>query len=124
MPTFFKELAGSPTEQYDSDGFHATRTFLVAWEDRDDFAAEVMGPNPEQGAGTAIHYPGKPTVLAVGLRFEPFDPDAPVGRLALGRRHGGHAVRLDPHYDAPGPTGRSPPQRLLAGSEEAPGAPW
>jgi len=80
MLTLFKELAGSPTEQYDCEGFRATRTFLIAWEDRDTFAIEVMGPSPEQGGTAPIHYPGKPTVLAVRLHFEPFDPfdpDAP-----------------------------------------------
>ena len=77
MLTLFKELAGSPIEQYDSEGFRATRTFLIAWEDRDTFATEVMGASPEQGGGTPIHYPGKPTARAVRLRFEPLDPDAP-----------------------------------------------
>ncbi len=77
MPTLFKELAGSPSEQYDSDGFLATRTFLIAWEDRDAFAAEVMGTASEYGGGISVQYPGKPAVYAVRLRFEPFDPDAP-----------------------------------------------
>lgn len=69
MCVLFKELAGSPSEEYNSGGFMATRTFLIAWEDRDAFAAEVMD--------TANHYPGKPTVSAVRLRFEPFDPNDP-----------------------------------------------
>lgn len=77
MPTLFKELAGSPREQYNSEGFRATRTFLIAWEDRDAFAAEVMGTATEYGGGGSVHYPGKPAVYAVRLRFEPFDPDEP-----------------------------------------------
>ena len=77
MLTLFKELAGSPSEQYDSEGFRATRTFLIAWEDRDTFAAEVMGTAAENQSGGPIHYPGKPSVHAVQLRFEPFDTDAP-----------------------------------------------
>lgn len=77
MSTLFQELAGSPTEQYTSDGFTATRTFLIAWEDRDAFAAEVMGTASQYGGGTPVQYPGKTSVVAVRLRFEPFDPDAP-----------------------------------------------
>lgn len=73
MPTLFKELAGSPCEEYTSEGFSATRTFLIAWEDRDAFASEVMG----LGGAPPVHYPGKPAVLAVRLRLEPFDPEAP-----------------------------------------------
>lgn len=77
MPTLFKELAGSPCEQYNTGGFLATRTFLVAWEDRNAFAAEVMGTAIEFGGVGSVHYPGRPEVHAVRLRFEPFDPDAP-----------------------------------------------
>ncbi len=88
MSTLFKELAGSPREQYTSEGFLAIRTFLIAWEDRDAFAVEVLGTVSEYGSGTSVHYPGKPSVLAVRLRFEPFDPDAPdvqpLGDLTVG----------------------------------------
>ncbi len=96
MPTLFKELAGSPSEQYNSEGFHATRTFLIAWEDRDDFAAEVMGTAAGYGGGGPIHYPGKPAVCAVRLRFEPFDPDAPdvqtLGDLMVGLNSYGRSL--------------------------------
>ncbi|NLS92070.1 MAG: hypothetical protein GXX96_07805 [Planctomycetaceae bacterium] len=77
MSILFKELAGSPSEEYNSGGFLATRSFLIAWEDRDAFAAEVMGTASQYGGGVSVHYPGKPAVYAVRLRFEPFDPDAP-----------------------------------------------
>jgi hypothetical protein len=77
MPILFKELAGSPSEQYNFEGFRATREFLIAWEDRDAFAAEIMGTATEYGGGGSVHYPGKPSVYAVRLRFEPFDPEAP-----------------------------------------------
>ena len=76
MPTLFKELAGSPSEQYTLEGFRATRQFLIAWEDRDAFAAEVLGTATEYGGGGSVHYPGKPSVYAVKLRFVPFDPEA------------------------------------------------
>jgi hypothetical protein len=88
MTTLFKELAGSPAEQHTSDGFLATRKFLIAWEDRDAFAVEVMGAASVNGGSTSVHYPGKPSVFAVRLSFEPFDPGAPdvqtLGDLTVG----------------------------------------
>ncbi len=77
MTVHFKELAGSPIEQYTLEGFRARREFLIDWQDRDAFAAEVLGSATPFGGGGSIHYPGKPSVYAVKLRFEPFDPDAP-----------------------------------------------
>ncbi len=77
MSVAFKELGGSPVERYGLDGFRARREFLIAWEDRDAFAVEVMGKASEHGASASAHYPGKPSVLAVRLRYEPFDPDGP-----------------------------------------------
>jgi hypothetical protein len=77
MSVPFKELGGSPTEQYGLDGFRSRRAFLIAWEDRDAFAAEVMGRAGQHGASVPVHYPGKDSVFAVRLRYEPFDPDNP-----------------------------------------------
>lgn len=75
MPVPFQELGGSPTEQYGLDGFTARREFLIAWEDRDAFATEVLGAAASHGGSTWVHYPGKSTAVAVRLRYEPFDPD-------------------------------------------------
>lgn len=36
----------------------------------------MLGSATPFGGGGSIHYPGKPSVYAVKLRFEPFDPDA------------------------------------------------
>lgn len=77
MPVPFKELGGSPVEEYGRDGFRATRQFLIAWEDRDAFAAEVLGAAVSQGDTAGAHYPDKTAVFAVRLRYEPFDPDVP-----------------------------------------------
>ena len=77
MSVSFKELGGSPIEKYNLEGFSARRQFLIAWEDRDAFAAEVMGRASQHGASTWVHYPGKTSVFAVRLRYEPFDPDNP-----------------------------------------------
>ena len=77
MTVPFKELGGSPAEQYTLEGFSAHREFLIAWEDRDAFAAEVLGRASQHGPTTWVHYPGKPSVFAVKLRYEPFDPEDP-----------------------------------------------
>ena len=88
MTTPFKELGGSPVEQYGLDGFSARPEFLIAWEDRDAFAVEVMGRAAQHGASVSVHYPGKESVFAVKLRYEPFDPDnpdsQPLGELTEG----------------------------------------
>ena len=88
MSVPFKELGGSPVEQYGLDGFSARRKFLIAWEDRDAFAAEVLGIAVSHGGTTWAQYPGKPSVFAVRLRYEPFDPESPdvksLGELTEG----------------------------------------
>jgi hypothetical protein len=77
MSVPFKELGGSPQEEYGLEGFRAQRQFLIAWEDRDAFAAEVLGIVAQHGANAWIHYPGKATAFAVRVHYEPFDPDNP-----------------------------------------------
>lgn len=76
MAVAFKELSGSPVEHYTRDGFTARREFLVAWEDRDAFAAEVLGQARQHGGSTGVHYPGKTSVFAVRLRYVPLDPES------------------------------------------------
>ena len=77
MTVSFKELGGSPVEQYDLNGFSARRDFLIAWEDRDAFAAEVLGSTSQLGGTVPVHYPDRETVIAVRLRYRPLDPDSP-----------------------------------------------
>jgi len=77
MSVPFKELGGSPVETYAAEGFRAERQFLIAWEDRDAFAVELLGTAVPHGASTWLEYPGKSSVFAVSLRYEPFDPDNP-----------------------------------------------
>jgi len=77
MSVPFEELGGSPVEQYSLAGFTARRQFLIAWEDRDAFAAEVLGRAAEHGASVRVSYPGKTSVFAVRVRYEPFDPESP-----------------------------------------------
>jgi hypothetical protein len=77
MSVAFKELGGSPVEQYGPDGFRARREFLIAWEHRDAFAAALLGTAASHGGAPQVRYPGKSSVFAVRLRYEPFDPDNP-----------------------------------------------
>lgn len=74
MAIAFSELAGSPQEQYRLDGFRARRTFLVAWEDRHRFAAELLGTASGHGGSAWLPYPDRAGVYAVSVRFEPVDP--------------------------------------------------
>ena len=86
MSVAFRELGGSPTEQYDATGFSARREFLIAWEDRDAFAVEVLGEAAQHGGQISVGYPGKSSGCAVEIRYEPVDPEHPdsqeLGRLA------------------------------------------
>ena len=77
MPIPFKELGGSPQEEYSLEGFRAQRVFLIAWEDRDAFAAQVLGTVAGYASSESVHYPGKSTAFAVRVHYEPFDPDNP-----------------------------------------------
>jgi len=77
MSVPFKELGGSPVEEYGPDGFRARREFLIAWEHRDAFAAELLGTAAAHGGAPQLRYPGKSSVFAFSLRYEPFDPDHP-----------------------------------------------
>ena len=74
MSTYFRELAGSPIEWYDDDGFHAKRIFITKWEDRDAFAIELLGANAVYGESLTTAYPGKADTFAAKLRYEPLDP--------------------------------------------------
>ncbi len=74
MGVFFQELAGSPRERHGPDGFRAVRRFLIAWEDREAFAADVLGRGGEYAPRPWSRYPGKSDADAVAVTFEPADP--------------------------------------------------
>ncbi|HLA85338.1 MAG TPA: hypothetical protein VJL29_11135 [Thermoguttaceae bacterium] len=88
MSVAFRELGGSPREQYDANGFSARREFLIAWEDRDAFAVEVLGEAAQYGGTFWTTYPGKPSVFAVRIRFEPIDADRPDRKELAGLTEG------------------------------------
>jgi hypothetical protein len=77
MSVAFRELSGSPVETYGIEGFQARREFLVAWDDREAFAAELLGVASAHGNSPWARYPGKDSVYAVHIRFEPADPADP-----------------------------------------------
>ena len=76
MSVTFHEIAGSPVEQYSAAGFSARREFIIAWNDRDAFAAEILGLASDYTQMERVGYPGKASVFATGIRYEPLDPTA------------------------------------------------
>ncbi len=69
----FYELAGSPKESFTTEGFSATRRFLVRWEDRNAFARDVMGHSTVFNYQSATYYPNRTSVFPVELTFVPAD---------------------------------------------------
>ena len=75
MAIAFKELAGSPIEDYSGDGFTATRYLLCAWDDRRALAAKLMGDGYLFGGNFASAYPDTTGVYAMRVHTEPFHDD-------------------------------------------------
>lgn len=75
MTVAFKELPGSPKENYSSDGMKAERQLICAWSDRNALVQEILGPDYQTGALSPISYPDVPTALAAQVAVEPFMDD-------------------------------------------------
>lgn len=75
MTVPFKELAGSPIETYGSGPMKATRTLMVAWDQKENFLRELLGTFVPQGGEGVAPYPGRPSVIPVRVRVEPFTDD-------------------------------------------------
>lgn len=88
MTVAFQELSGSPIEHYSLEGFHAERHFLIAWADRDAFAVEVLGVINSSGQRTWAAYPGKSSVFAASVHYEPFDPEGVSPQTFSNLTHG------------------------------------
>ena len=88
MTVPFQELNGSPIEHYSLSGFRAERRFLIAWADRDAFAVEVLGVINSSGDRTWAAYPGKSSVFAASVQFEPFDPEGLSPQTLSNLTHG------------------------------------
>jgi len=75
MTVAFKELAGSPLETYGPDGMKAQRVLLCGWDDRELVVEQLLGDGYEYGGRSRAQYPGKPDVVAMRTRCEPFTDD-------------------------------------------------
>jgi len=75
MTVAFKELAGSPVETYGIEGLKATRTLLCGWSDRERVVEQLLGDAYEYGGRSRAQYPGKPDIVAMRIRCEPFADD-------------------------------------------------
>jgi len=71
----FKELAGSPTETYDSNGMRAQRRIMCKWTDRKALIEQVLGDGYSFGGVGQIHYPDEKSVVVVSAACKPFASD-------------------------------------------------
>lgn len=72
MAVSFKELGGSPVENFGPEGMTCERRFLVEWADRRAFVAELLGDNFDFGGTGLADYPGTTGIKAVRVRCESF----------------------------------------------------
>jgi hypothetical protein len=103
MSVAFKELAGSPVETYDCEGFRARRLLLCNWDDRQSVVERLLGDGYEFGGQGRAPYPGKPDIVAISVHCEPFTDDvAPqvLTELTEGlNRYRGFAKQLTVCYE-------------------------
>jgi hypothetical protein len=74
----FKELAGSPIENYGANGINAQRKVVCSWADRYDLRDELLGDGYSFNTTPAAVYPNNEELIAMTVRIEPFN-DAPPG---------------------------------------------
>jgi len=83
MSIAFEELAGSPRLTISQQTTTATRTFRVAWDDWQDFAAQLVGRYTTVGCSfdfvPPLEFPDMPNLVVSELDVEPFDPENPDG---------------------------------------------
>ena len=89
-PTYgitFQELDSSPTIDINTQDMTASRRFLVAWADWQNFAQEVIGTY--RVVGTVVQYvtplpfPGQANLLPDSISIRPQMPDAPLGTTSV-----------------------------------------
>lgn len=69
----FFELAGSPIEVFSESGFSATRRFLVRWDERSDFARDIMGNSTVFNYQSSTYYPNRTSVFPIKITISPAD---------------------------------------------------
>jgi len=100
MTVSFREFAGSPVETCGPEGMEAQRVLLCAWNDRHALVEQLLGDGYEFGGGSRAQYPGRPDVVAMRTRCEPFTDDLVPQVLdklteGLNRYHGFAKVTVD-----------------------------
>ncbi len=100
MTLAFKELAGSPVENYGPEGMTARRLLLCAWDDRQQVVEQLFGDGYEYGGQSRAQYPDKPGVVAMRARCEPLTDDLVTQTLSeltegLNRYNGFAKVTVD-----------------------------
>jgi hypothetical protein len=78
MTVPFKELAGSPVENYGPNGINAQRKVVCSWADRYDLRDELLGDGYSFNTTPAAVYPNNEELIAMTVRIEPYK-DAPPG---------------------------------------------
>ena len=81
MSIAYKELTGSPVEQYGADGMTATRQFICAWDDRDSFVQDILGEGYQSGVSNPVRYPGTADIVAIKVKVEPLADDLEIQDL-------------------------------------------
>lgn len=104
MTVRFKELAGSPVENYGPKGMTAQRRILCAWEDRLAMVSELLGTGYTFGAVGGAGYPGRQSVVAAQVKVEPFEarPDEQGGFSQISTQlnsYGGQFAQLTIDYE-------------------------
>jgi hypothetical protein len=82
MTVAFKELTGSPKENYGPNGMTAERHLICAWQDRNSFVEEILGEGCQFGISNPVSYPGASGVLAAQVAVEPLTDDMVKQNLA------------------------------------------
>ncbi len=81
MSVAYKELTGSPVEQYGANGMTATRLFICPWDDRDSFVEEILGEDYQSGVSDPVAYPGAGDITAIKVKVEPLNDDLEIQDL-------------------------------------------
>lgn len=77
MAISFRELAGSPEETYNREGFNAKREILVAWADRGEMIRALLGDNFAFGGASLATYPDMSDVVVDNIKTVPWTTKVP-----------------------------------------------